>query len=310
MNEQNQSNQAAMVNVPQNERTISLIGGSVLTVFGVVIAITRRNPVGILVALLGGGLVYQGTSGHSPLYRLLGSNRAVRTNPQNVSVPHEQGEHIVAVVTINRPVEELYPIWRNFQNLPSIMSYLEKVEVKDKDATHSRWTVKSPVGVKVSWDAEIINEVRNEVIGWRSLQDAQVANAGSVRFRPAPYGNGTEMRVTLEYVAPGQKLGVAVRNGSVKTLSSNFKMILNTSSNISKKASLNLLARSLHLSRGRVRMRDSSGRRTRPNMKMSNRMILRTPTATCSLQRIAALAALVNCQTHSSLAVRKPALPP
>jgi len=210
MNEQNQSNQATMVNVPQNERTISLVGGSVLTVFGVVIAITRRNPVGILVALLGGGLVYQGTSGHSPLYRLLGSNRAVRTNPANVSVPHEQGEHVVAVVTINRPVEELYPIWRNFQNLPSIMSYLEKVEVKDKDATLSRWTVKSPVGVKVSWDAEIINEVRNEVIGWRSLEDAQVANAGSVRFRPAPYGNGTEMRVTLEYVAPGQKLGVAV----------------------------------------------------------------------------------------------------
>jgi len=208
MNEQNQSNTTAMVNVTQNERTISLVGGSVLTVFGVVIAITRRNPVGILVALLGGGLVYQGTSGHSPLYRLLGSNRAVRTNPQNVSVPHEQGEHIVAVVTIDKPIEELYSIWRNFQNLPSIMSYLEKVEIKDD--THSRWTVKAPTGMKASWDAEIINEVKNQVIGWRSLQDAQVANAGSVRFRPAPYGKGTELRVTLEYVAPGQKLGVAV----------------------------------------------------------------------------------------------------
>ena len=209
MSEQNQTDQMSMINVTQNERTISLIGGSILTVFGTIVALTRRNPVGAVITLLGAGLIYQGTTGHSPLYRLLRSNRAVRTNQQAVSVPHEQGEHITAVVVINRPVEELYAIWRNFQNLPNIMSYLEKVEIQDD--THSRWTVKSPVGLNVSWDAEIINEVKNEVIGWRSLHNAQVANAGSVRFRPAPYRKGsTEVRVTLEYVAPGQKLGVAV----------------------------------------------------------------------------------------------------
>jgi len=210
MAQQNQPDQMSMINVTQNERTISVIGGSILTVLGVIIALTRRNPVGALMAFIGGNLIYQGTTGHSPLYHLLGSNRAVRTNSQSVSVPHEQGEHVVAVVTINRPIEELYSIWRNFQNLPSIMSYLDKVEIIND--THSRWTVKSPIGTPVSWDAEIINEVKNEVIGWRSLQNAQVANAGSVRFRPAPYGQGTEIRVTLEYVAPGQKLGVAVAN--------------------------------------------------------------------------------------------------
>ena len=177
MTQQNQPDQMSMINVTQNERTISVIGGSILTVLGVVVAITRRNPVGALLAFVGSSLVYQGTTGHSPLYRLFGSNRAVRTNPQSVSVPHEQGEHVVAVVTINRPVEELYSIWRNFQNLPSIMSYLEKVEIRDD--THSRWTVKSPIGTSVNWDAEIINEVKNEIIGWRSLQNAQVANAGS-----------------------------------------------------------------------------------------------------------------------------------
>jgi len=197
-----------MINVPRSERSVSVMGGSILTVAGVVVALAKRNPVGALLALLGGGLVYQGMTGHSPLYQVMGNNRAVRTNPETVSVPHEQGEHIVAVVTIDRPVEELYTIWRNFQNLPNIMSYIEKAEVIDD--THSRWTVKAPAGMMVSWDAEIINEVKNQVIGWRSLNNAQVANAGSVRFRPAPYGKGTEMRVTLEYVAPGQKLGVAV----------------------------------------------------------------------------------------------------
>jgi uncharacterized membrane protein len=208
-NETNPSDQVTMINVPENERTMSLIGGGLLTVFGVVVTLAKRNPVGALLALLGGSLIYQGATGYSPLYKMLGANRAVRTNQRRVSVPHEQGEHISAVVVINRPVEELYAIWKNFQNLPQIMSYLDKVEIKDDK--HSRWTVKSPVGTNVSWDAEVINDVPNEVIGWRSLASAQVANAGSVRFRPAPYRQGsTEIRVTLEYVAPGQKLGVAV----------------------------------------------------------------------------------------------------
>jgi uncharacterized membrane protein len=208
MSQYDQPNPTSMINVPQNERTVSLIGGSVLTILGIFVVISRRNPVGALLALVGGGMVYQGTTGHSPLYRLLGNNRAVRTNPSRVSVPHKQGEHFVAVVTINRPVEELFAIWRNLQNLANIMSNVEKVEIIDDK--YSRWTVKAPAGTSVSWTAEVINEVKNQVIAWRSLSDAQVANAGSVRFRPAPYGKGTEMRVTLEYVAPGQKLGVAV----------------------------------------------------------------------------------------------------
>lgn len=58
--------------------------------------------------------------------------------------------------------------------------------------------------------AEIVNEIENVVIGWRSLPDAQVANAGSVRFRPAPGGFGTEITVTLEYVPPAGRLGAAV----------------------------------------------------------------------------------------------------
>jgi len=62
MTEQHQSNPMAMINVPQNERTVSLIGGSILTVMGIMVAVGKRNPLGILIALLGGGMVYQGTT--------------------------------------------------------------------------------------------------------------------------------------------------------------------------------------------------------------------------------------------------------
>jgi uncharacterized membrane protein len=44
------------------------------------------------------------------------------------------------------------------------------------------------------------------LIAWRSLEGAEVASAGSVRFRPARRG-GTEIIVRLQYDPPAGKLG-------------------------------------------------------------------------------------------------------
>jgi uncharacterized membrane protein len=69
---------------------------------------------------------------------------------------------------------------------------------------------KAPAGKAVEWDAETTEDRENEVIAWRSLQGAQVYNAGTVRFMPAPRGGGTEVRVALEYEPPFGKLGSKV----------------------------------------------------------------------------------------------------
>src|SRR5438093_1363742 len=66
---------------------------------------------------------------------------------------------------------------------------------------------RGPAGLKVEWDAEIINEEPNRLIAWRSLEGSQVSTAGSVQFNPAPGGRGTEVVVTLKYDPPGGKLG-------------------------------------------------------------------------------------------------------
>jgi uncharacterized membrane protein len=58
----------------------------------------------------------------------------------------------------------------------------------------------------VSWEAHIVNEITNEVIGWRSVGDADVVSAGSVHFNPMPNG-GTEVVVRLQYDPPAGKLG-------------------------------------------------------------------------------------------------------
>ncbi len=63
--------------------------------------------------------------------------------------------------------------------------------------------------MQVEWDAEIINEVPNELIAWRSTHGT-VDHAGSVRFELGPGGRGTIVRVSLQYDPPGGSTGHTV----------------------------------------------------------------------------------------------------
>ncbi len=117
---------------------------------------------------------------------------------------------IYETVTIDRPQEELYSFWRNFENLPKFMPFLESVTVHD--TTHSHWKVKGPVGTTVEWDAQIVQEEEPSLIRWESTEKASVPNSGEVRFKPAPTGRGTEVHVDMEYQPPAGKIGAAFAN--------------------------------------------------------------------------------------------------
>ena len=125
-----------------------------------------------------------------------------------VSVEHGHGLHLQKSIIIDRPAAELYAFWRNFANLPSIMTHLKSVQVTDQRRSH--WVVTAPANTQVEWDAEVINDVPNERIGWRSLDNAQVDNAGSVVFTELPGDRGTKIDVTLQYDPPAGKAGAAI----------------------------------------------------------------------------------------------------
>lgn len=110
-----------------------------------------------------------------------------------------------ATTTIARPAAEVYRSWRNLESLPDFMDHLESV--KDINGRTSHWVAHGPAGTTVEWDAEIIEDIVGEVIAWRSVEGADVDNAGSVRFSPAPKGQGTEVTVELDYAVPGGVLG-------------------------------------------------------------------------------------------------------
>src|SRR5690606_38085120 len=126
---------------------------------------------------------------------LPGSRNAVR--PAGVNVEH--------AVTINHRVEDVYRFCRSLENLPFFMRHLESVKVLD--ARHSRWQTRGPAGTRGEWTAQIIEETPNRSLAWRSLEGSDVAQTGTVRFRPVRDGQATEVRVRLTYNPPAGRAG-------------------------------------------------------------------------------------------------------
>ena len=203
------------VNVGRIERWLSMAAGGALAAY----ALRRREVPGGAAAIAGAALLYRGATGHCDVYQALGINRngrqardygtgviADRGSDTRAQLGGTRGIHVEESVTINRPVGELYRFWRNFENLPRFMDHLESVSGREEGISH--WVARGPAGMPVEWDARIINEVQDKVIGWQSLEGSTISTAGSVNFDQDTHG--TRVTVHLQYNPPGGKLGAAV----------------------------------------------------------------------------------------------------
>jgi uncharacterized membrane protein/uncharacterized protein YjeT (DUF2065 family) len=116
-----------------------------------------------------------------------------------------EGLEVREAITIARPADEVYTFFRDFQNLPRFMSHLESVRV---DNGHSHWCAKGPLGTRVEWDAEIVEDLPGKHIVWRSVPNADIASQGRVQFRSVAEQE-TELDVVLRYDPPAGKVGAA-----------------------------------------------------------------------------------------------------
>jgi uncharacterized membrane protein len=185
------------VNVGSIERVACAIAGGALAVYG----LRRRSIAGLGLTVAGAALLHRGASGHCNTYQALGISTAANADGSSAEIARDV--HIEKSITIDKSPEELYGFWRQFENLPRFMDHLESVNSVGFNRWH--WVAKGPVGTRPEWDAEIYNEKPNELIAWRSL-DGTVTNAGSVHFTPAVDGRGTQVKVVMNYNAPGGKL--------------------------------------------------------------------------------------------------------
>lgn len=192
---------SARENVGGGERVASLFAGTAL----ITAATRRRDALGALSALAGAALLFRGATGFCPVYQSIGLSSAPQTN---ATVPYGEGSRVERAITILKPAADLYTFWRDFRNLPRFMDHLHEVRVIDE--TRSHWVAAAPAGAEVEWDAEIINDIPNELIAWKSTEGSDVRHAGSVHFKELGHGRGTEIRVEIEYVPPAGRLGKTV----------------------------------------------------------------------------------------------------
>jgi uncharacterized membrane protein len=191
-----------MMNLSETERLASAFGGALLAAYG----LTQRSKSGAMLAVTGGALIVRGATGFCPGYASIGFSSV--DDDTKSALAGSKGVLVDTAVTIGRPHDELYRFWRDLSNLPKFMPHL--VSVQELGDKRSHWIAKGVGGRTVEWDAEIINDDANELIGWRTLEGADVVSAGSVRFKPTGKDNETEVHVRMQYDPPAGKVGAAV----------------------------------------------------------------------------------------------------
>lgn len=181
-NSRQQSEKASSV-VPNAETSLAVAAG-VLSAYQLV----RKRPIVAAATALGAvGLV------------------VMKQNAQNAKERRSGPYEASASFSLRCPAEHAYGLWRDFENLPRFMPHLKSVTVEDK--LHSRWTAAGPFQSKASWRAEIVDEVENEMIAWRSLPGSMVTNRGSIEFRPGPREGSIVATLRIYYSLPGGAMG-------------------------------------------------------------------------------------------------------
>lgn len=193
------------VNVGDFERGASIAVGTAL----VALALSQRRAAGALsFGLLGAYLSWRGATGHCALYDALDTGSAEDEEDERLDAGGHDDVSTDASATIACPPDEVYAFFRRLENVPRFMAFIESVQ--EVDETRSRWVARTPGGQVLDWEAEVLEDRPGELIAWRSRPGALVHHAGAVRFRPAPKGRGTEVRLDVEFEPPGAPLGRAL----------------------------------------------------------------------------------------------------
>lgn len=201
---------SGLVNVGQSERIASAAIGAWLLSSG--FNKLTKHPLDSLVKLaVGGLLLYRGASGNCPLYSSIGKTK---------DVSHTPAINIRTALIVNKPKDEVYAFWRKLENLPLFMKHL--ASVTEIDAKHSHWEGVIPGNIgRIKWNAEIVKEEPGYLIGWQSIPNATINNAGKVTFTDAP-GGSTELEVVISYHPPAGELGA----GLAKVLNPVFEKVI------------------------------------------------------------------------------------
>jgi uncharacterized membrane protein len=182
------------------ENWLALGSGTLLFLVGV----SRRSRRGAFLAASSAPLLYRGITGRWPML----ANGHTQPDSTKTALGGTRGVHVRESIRLEVPLAEVYGFWRRLENLPRFMTHLDRVTERSDGTSH--WVAVGPAGLTVEWDAEIINEIENKLIAWRSLPGSDVVTAGSVNFAGARTGRSTQVSVHFQYAPLAGKAGALV----------------------------------------------------------------------------------------------------
>ena len=138
------------------------------------------------------------------------------TSEENPAAGHDEGsfrlpeaqegrQQVQAVVTVNKPIGEVYAFWKDPSNFGRFMDQIDSVQVTSGGRSH--WKAKAPAGLGVEWDAEVVTDRPNELLSWQSVDGSDLRNTGTVKFRKASGGRGTEVELEMDFQPAGGAAG-------------------------------------------------------------------------------------------------------
>lgn len=127
------------------------------------------------------------------------------TNPKSAPAAEAmRGVEIRRGINIAAPVQNVYQFLSNYENFPRFMDSVLKVE--DCGDGRCRWAVAGPAGKTFEWDAVTTERVPNEVLAWKTVDDAPITNTGTIRL-DSRHGGRTRVNVHLTYGPPADAAG-------------------------------------------------------------------------------------------------------
>ncbi len=121
-----------------------------------------------------------------------------------ISAELHDGERVEVAITVFRPVDVVYSFWRDFKNIPKFMTHVRQIDVGTEGRL--RWHWRTLAGIEMEWESEIIEDLPDKRLSWRTVPGSTVQHAGSVWFKPALQGEATEVYLRLMYRIPGGKI--------------------------------------------------------------------------------------------------------
>lgn len=135
-----------------------------------------------------------------------------RGRARETDAPHGWGDEpeVESSITVERPADDLYRVWRDPQTLPRIMAFL--AEIRPSGDGRSEWRADGPLGQSHAWVMQITEERPGELIRASADGGSALVTACEVRFRAAQGGRGTVVTLRVRFDPPGGMLGdVAAR---------------------------------------------------------------------------------------------------